>query len=310
VDAATGHQRVRVHYVAADEARDGIVSRLGQMECETRGDLEDEDISVSGPAWERVAVAITETVPDLTVWDPYCDDHRLEEILTFAARQARDEGARLMIFVDSIQTAPFDRDAPDHGAREKSIREQTEGRVKYLRAYANREGACVVLISELSRAGYSKGNKAGMEHLRESGKLEFGADFIAMLKRVRTEDESDFIVEVSVEKNRMGDAPAVFRVKRTDRCTFEPAELPDHSAEADDNRARKLAADEAKVREFVPHLVRALRQSSARITKRDGLNTLLRGKGAVQTLVVKVVSAAINGRHIVKRDGFYRPGER
>jgi KaiC/GvpD/RAD55 family RecA-like ATPase len=264
VQTSTGQHEVHVHVFAADEPRDGLLSRLGQMEGVTRSDLEDEDPFVSRPAWELLATRLA-AVPQLSIWDPRVERVTVEDVAAHAARRARADGARLVLVIDSIQQAPFACDDP-----RASTRERVEARMRALRRISVEHDACIIAISELNRSAYSgREAKADLGSFKEAGGIEYTADLAMTLARVA--DPDLFLVQVTLHKSRFGDEPG-FRLRRTPQCTFEVHSEP----EAVDLDA--TVAEEARLEKLCNELVLALVRSKGPVTTRNDLVTMIRAK--------------------------------
>lgn len=278
VETPDGHVPVFVAFVAADEPRDGLLSRLGQMEGESRGDLEDEDLSVSTMAWARACEGILR-MPNLAIFDPREDDMSVERVLDWSVAQAKDRGARLVVVVDSIQVAAFDSDtSSDPKARESTLREKIERRIRTLRRFTIVHDAAVIAISELNRGAYQPGGEATLAAFKEAGGIEYGADLALTIHRVETDDETEHVIEVTPQKNRMGGAGNLkpFRLRR-ERCLFSHEPMP-ASDEAD---ARDGGIDDEAVRRAEQAIVVGLITSHAPIYSRPDLAALAKTRNAV-----------------------------
>jgi replicative DNA helicase len=274
VNTPEGHRPIVVAFIAGDEPREGVLSRLGQIEGMSRSSLEDEDTSNSGPAWKYVADRLAE-IPDLLVFDPRnpAEPSTVEAIAEVAAARARERGARLVVIVDSIQSAPFATDATVPGGREPSVREKIDARMKALASLAVRHDACAVALSELNRGGYGNGKKPGLDSFKESSSIEYGVDVALVLERVRGEG---FVIDVTAVKNRLGDSGVTFRLRRNERCLFESVASPDEPDEGDRTAAR-VAANEAATQRFERELLLALARAPGPVRSATALASLVKG---------------------------------
>ncbi len=294
-------------YVACDEPRDGMLSRVGQMFGIARSALDDEDVKVSGPAWGAVAAKLA-SVPNFLLYDPRADRgaQYIEDVVASAAASAKARSARLVIAIDSIQVAPFRSDLRGTG-KAASDRELLEGRIDAVRALADRYGACIIVISEFNRAAYRADAEADLSAFKGTGKFEYSGDVALTLKRVKGER---FVVEVTPLKNRLGSELTRFRLRMTARCRFEAEAMPDddQAPDDDDAKAAKAEAEDARVDEMAEKILTALVKACAKgreLTSRDELSDLVKG---TQRLRVRAVTRLKSTGRIVGGAGKpYRP---
>lgn len=268
---------VLASYIAADEPRDGCLSRLAQIEGLTRADLDNEDTDVSGPAW-RLACERIGQVEGFTIWDPREDTGvTVEAVAKETARIAAEAGGRPLVIVDSLQLAPFDAEL---GMDDLSLRERTDAKMKALRKLTITHGVCFIVLSELNRGGYGQGRSADLASFKESSGIEYGVDVGCLLSRVK--DETGFVVEMTIVKNRLGDSDVKLRLERTDRCTFRPIAMPDEES----LELARVAKEESDVDRMEQAIVKALLASSVPVTSRPGLLELVQGANEIKSRAV------------------------
>lgn len=276
------HHPIHVVIIACDEPRDGLLSRVGQMHGLSRDDLEDEDVTVSGPAWSHVESCLEE-VPSLTIWDPREDEGAtVESIVALHVAASAAAGARLVVILDSLQTGHF---ACDADTADKSPRERIDARMRVLRSVSIKHRAGVIVISEISRAGYGQGREADLASFKESSGIEFGVDVALLLAKVKGEER---VIEVSIHKSRLGESDLRFRMERTTRCTFRSVEMP----APEDVEAMKLGNEEARVREMADALVIATIKAKAPPTTRDDLLNLLTGENRLKSRAISLLKTS------------------
>lgn len=281
-ETRNGTKPVLVYYVAGDEPRSGIYSRVAQMRGTTRAALDDEDTAVSGPAWDAAARALLAIGDRFVVWDPSEDEGTVERFAVHGQERAKEMGASFVLAVDSLQTAPFDADIDTVGL---SPRERMDGRINALKKL--RRGTCVIAISELNRGAYAgPAPEAGLGSFKESSSIEYGADLAMTMRRLK---EPEGVIEVTPQKNRLGDVDP-FLLRRLPDCTFEPV---DASSEDDAFEARE-SAEEKRVRELADEMQLALAKKWAHgitIGNRDQALELVKGR---QALKVKALALLKN----------------
>lgn len=296
-------------FIAGDEPRDGLLSRIGQMAGMSRSALDDEDLANSVPSWDFVAQHM-KTVPNLVLFDPTADHVTVEEVAEWAGAEARRTNARLVLIVDSLQTAPFSCDSTGDGGREKSVREKVNDRVKMLKRIKEHERACVIVISELNREGYRTGQKADLSSFKESSDIEYGADVAMAIVGIKSEDGVDKnLVEVTLLKNRLGPNDVAFKLRRTARCTFETeeqleAEMENVRSIKAEREAKEAAEFERRTKACAERLLKALVSLKGQVRTRDDLQALVKEQRRV---VQRAVSQLLADDRIRKdKNGCYR----
>jgi KaiC/GvpD/RAD55 family RecA-like ATPase len=274
-----------VLYVAADESRESIVTRLGQLDGFDRDLLEGLDPGRRN-AFQRNARSRA-----LKVIDPFADKIMLEqceaELVDLAAGRPR------VMIVDSLQRVPS-----SGAAAYESRREQLEYLVELLDQVAKR-GTLVIVISEMSRAGYRTGKRdmdiSALAAGAETRAIEYASHLQIGLKPVRGERG---IIDLEVAKNRLGpDKPEIRLSLDFVSLGFREIEKPlDEEADrertkANTLRARVLAACVKEECRSGSAIVRA-----AGIRKRDGTAVIreLVEEGALRRIdgVYRVTAAA------------------
>jgi replicative DNA helicase len=211
--------------VAADESRESIVVRLGQLDGFDRDLLEGLDPG------RRNAFARNSRGRALKVVDPFTDRIMLEqceaELLELAAGRPR------VLIVDSLQRVPS-----SGAAVFEQKREQLEYVVDLLDGIAKR-GTLVIAISEMSRAGYRTGKRdldiSALAAGAETRAIEYASHLIIGLKPVRGERG---IIDLEVAKNRLGpDKPEIRLSLDFVGLGFREIERPDEEG-ADEERQK------------------------------------------------------------------------
>jgi KaiC/GvpD/RAD55 family RecA-like ATPase len=264
-----------VIFVAADEGRDGLLSRLGQMGGATRVGLEDEDLDVSESHWAHVVRYLAD-LPNLFIVDPGEDEgiDTVDDAIDLGHQAAQEAGARLVIVVDSLQAAPFRSDSVG-AKRELSLREKIDARVATLKGVTKQRDALVIVVSELNRTAYGRDGQITLAAFKESGAIEYGVDFAAVLKRV----PDSFCTDVHVVKNRLGDN-GKFRMERAVDCTFQEVPIPDEGEEASAEQEQRDAIEQVRVEEMAEEILRALVTSKVPLTSRPDLKAAVIGGGS------------------------------
>lgn len=91
------------------------------------------------------------------------------------------------------------------GAKGEQTRERVENAIRACKDIAMEHDAAVIAIASLNRDGYKEnGAKPDMQHLRESGNIEFDADNIWMLWREKKSGASVEDLELYIRKQRNG----------------------------------------------------------------------------------------------------------
>ena len=186
-------QGIPTSILAADEAGDGLLIRIGQAMGFDRDKLEAGDAIVR----EDFARKLETDLSDLVLVDAGEDGVYLEDVVEELCTRATARPAVLL--VDSIQTIRAQGTDEADGPRPR-VNAVMDG----LKAAARR-GLLVVATSELSRAAYrSRDVKDRIDDLaafKESGGVEYGTPFAMVLRRLR---DDPGIVEASIAKNRWG----------------------------------------------------------------------------------------------------------
>lgn len=234
---------VLVAIFATDEPRHGFLSRMGQILGWSRADLDTENVTIAGPAWDSVASHV-EGMPNLVIFDPRFEAATFEDVAEFLARHAN--GRRCALLVDSLQSAPFRCDLEaNEGARLKM-----EARVKATVNLSVKHGLCVIATSELSRAGYRKGTNGQTEDLaafKEASGIEYGADVGILMRAV--EGESGNIADIVLVKNRLGPTETRVRVARESRFAYREIESPPMPNRTEAKEAAEAAQIEARAKQ-------------------------------------------------------------
>jgi KaiC/GvpD/RAD55 family RecA-like ATPase len=212
VDAATGHEDVLVSIVAADETRGGLLSRIGQIEHVDRDRLDSEDLSVSRPAWAVVATRLEAVKERFVIWDPREEPCTVESAGEELAKREAPTRRRVLV-IDSVQA----RDGWACDAEgDDSPRSRIDRRVAVAGRIARTHGLAVLLVSELSRAGYRSRESSNevnpLATLKESGGLEYAADQVLILSRVEGDAAQ---IDLLVAKTRWGSTGESVRLRRS-----------------------------------------------------------------------------------------------
>lgn len=227
-------------YLAADEASEMIVVRLGQLAGWNRDALEDENPAV------RDGFARAAEGRNYLVVDPSEDRVSLEAAEKLLILKAGDR-PRVLV-VDSLQTILCE--AAD-GA--ESPMERVKAVIHTCKRMAAR-GTIVVAIGEMSRAGYANGDRhkdrSALSAGKETGDVEYAAHVILGLRSV---PEHVGQIDVEVAKNRLGrDKPDVRLVLDFDTLAMRETSAPD----VDHERRARADSVAARFREAVVSAVR------------------------------------------------------
>ena len=182
-----------VAFLAADEERGSILVRLAQLDGYPRESVEEFD----GGRREHFARAMSSR--HFTVIDPFDDQVSLEqaEQILIDDAQARPR----VLIVDSLQTIPC-----DEADTLETTQDQIKAKVAIIAGIARR-GTLVVMISEMTRAGYRTGKRdqdiSALSAGAESRKIEYASHLMLGLRSVKGETS---IVDIEVAKNRLGQA--------------------------------------------------------------------------------------------------------
>jgi replicative DNA helicase len=274
-----------VAFLAADESREAIVTRLGQLDGHDREALEGVDPG------RRETFARSSRARAIVVIDPYDDELFLEDAERLLLEGAGDR-PRVM-FVDSIQTVPC-REALQY----ETTREQIEATVRVIKRICRR-GTLVVAISEMSRAGYRTGKRdqdiSALGAGAESRAIEYAAHLLIGLRSVTGEVG---VVDLEVAKNRLGSAKPEIRTRLDfSSLSWREIEKPEHD-DVDRERAKSTQLREralaACAREECRTLAAIIRGAGMR--KRDG-NSITR------ELVEEGVLVRVDGVYRVAQPG-------
>lgn len=207
-------QGVAVSYLAADEASEGIIIRLGQQHGLQRGWLEQ-----GLPGVKNTLAAHLDGLP-LAVLDPDEDEGVTIEAAAEALRAGRPEGHAVLV-VDSLQSLA--RRVPDLEA--DGPREKVGFVLRQCKAAAKQYGLVVVVLSELSRAAYRR-NDDRIEDIaaaKESGEIEYEAGALGILRNVQGKPG---LVAVSFPKSRRGRIELFGLQQNYETATFSLTSLP------------------------------------------------------------------------------------
>lgn len=171
------------------ELMDRAAAHLGgiRMDRLSSGRLEAED-------WSRVA-DVADQAARLPV---FVDDQPALTLLDMRAKARqvqRRAGGLCLLVVDYLQlcssAGPADR-------RHHQIEQISRG----IKTLAKELGVCVLLLSQLNRAG--EGGEPELQHLKESGSIEEDADVVLLLHPMGNEPDGSLLVLAKVAKNRGG----------------------------------------------------------------------------------------------------------
>lgn len=176
--------------MTAPELTDRIASHLGRVNLDRfgTGRLEDH--------WSSV-VEVAHRVKDLPVFIDEQPALTLLDVRAKAKHMQRRSGGLALIVVDYLQLC-----SAGVGAEAKHRHHQIEAISRGLKELAKETGACVLLLSQLNRAG--EGNEPELHHLKESGAIEEDADVVVLLHPWGNETDGAKTVLVKVGKNRGG----------------------------------------------------------------------------------------------------------
>lgn len=236
-------------YVAADECREGIAVRLGQLAGHPRTAMESPHDSVR----REFAKALRQR-PHLVIVDPRKDRLTVEDVARRLHARAQKDGRIPVLIVDSIQTAPSSSVDPD-----ASEYERIDTMVNVLEALAGRYGMLVIGISEMSRAAYKTGTKgADVRALaggKGAGRIEYASDLQLSLTEVDPDKQG--LVELDISKNRITGKKRRMRLQIDEqRASVREVEMPDETPSDHAHRQRlkeeqNLEAAKARVRQTI-----------------------------------------------------------
>lgn len=279
---------------AADEPAAGIVTRLGQLAGFSRDALECEgDVGDS----VRKGFARAAAGRFITVIDPGADESMRSIEDAEKALLHLADGRQRVLIVDSLQTAPC---AAAESA--ETPRERIDLKLAICKGIASR-GTTVILISEMSRAGYRSGSRgeniSALAASKESGSIEYGASLLLGLRSVAGEPS---LIDVEVAKNRLGGSKPEFRLKLDfDRASFVETERDDVEQQCEVSGKRARAG---KLRTAILDAVRAQRLVSATAVYKAVKGTKSEVLAEVKDLVAEGLLVIVDGafRVAVKGD--------
>lgn len=232
-------------YFAADESREGIIVRLGQLAGHPRSAMESPHDSV-----RRAFAKTLRQRPHLCIVDPRRDRMLLED----AAQRLRAhaEGRIPVLIVDSLQTAPARAVDP-----EATEYERIEAAANLCEDLAQRYDMLVIAISEMSRASYRSGSKLGdtrpLAGGKGSGRIEYASDLQISLTEV--DPQKPGLVDVECSKNRLTGKKPSFRIQLdAERASVREVDAPPDkspSARAEEKSHLQLEAAKARVKKAI-----------------------------------------------------------
>lgn len=276
-----------VAFVAADERRDGIVVRLGQLEGFARDGLESPHSTL------RRALAVRlRARPRLCIVDPFRDGARTLEAAA-EHLDARAGDAPRVLIVDSVQKVPCR--AAEHTDTERA---RIGAVMQQLERIAD-TGTLVIAISEMSRAGYrttERAQETTLSAAAESRAIEYSSSLLVGVRAVQGEPG---VVHLDVAKNRVRSGKPELRV----RLDFETARFRELEAcvvqtpeeKADKRQAERMHAAKERVRA-------TLRQHRTCTSRRDVL-ALVDGTAAHN---LAALNRMLHDREVVLVDGCLR----
>jgi uncharacterized membrane protein len=203
-----------------------------------RDALDSEDVLVSRPAWATVSTRILQVKDRFTIWDPREERCSVENAAEELAKRESPTKRRVLV-IDSVQA----RDGWACDAEgDDSPRSRIDRRVAVAGRLARSYGLAVVLVSELSRAGYRSKDSADevnpLATLKESGGLEYAADQVLILSRVEGEVPR---IDLLVAKTRWGSTGESVRLRRDGWLTYAEEQ---RAAEERSQRGQRDRSDE------------------------------------------------------------------
>lgn len=274
-----------VLFVAADESRDMIVTRFGQLDGFDRSRLECDDDG------GRRAFAARAGKRCLDVVDPDEDRLSLEGAHAGLVAMA-GERARVLI-VDSLQTVRCDA-----AARFETKREQIDAIVDTLKGFS-KSGTLVIAISEMSRAGYRStkeaDNVSALAAGAESRSIEYGAQLVLGLRPARNETG---VIDIEVAKNRLGSGKPFLRMRLDfDTLRFVEIDKPDADVVQVEQEAKRFIVAREKI-------CKALRHDTTGLLRT--FNAIVLASGVKRALALTVIRDLSSEGSISKVDGVYR----
>jgi KaiC/GvpD/RAD55 family RecA-like ATPase len=208
---------IPVVYVAGDEPREGILTRIGQRAGLDRTSLE------AGTASSRRDLTAHLTGLPLLVLDPDTDEG---VTLDNAARWLRTQtDGHAVLILDSIQTLAG-YVSPDPRL---DVRGQVNALLAEVKRIARVQLVTVVLLSELSRGAYA--SKASgpyatndLAAAKESGGIEYSVDVLTVL---RNAPDARGAVTFTTPKSRLGRVEPFAMEQSYARAVFEAIDMPE-----------------------------------------------------------------------------------
>jgi replicative DNA helicase len=268
--------------ISADESRESVITRLGQLSGFDRDNLEGEDPG------RRNAFARSVAHRTLMVIDPSADECSLEE----AEKQLIDfaRGKPRVLVVDSLQTVRC-----EYADQFETTRERIEAVISVIKGICAR-GTLVIGISEMSRAGYRTGKRdqdtGALSSAAESRAIEYAAHLLLGLRPVKGDNGG---IDVETGKNRIGPDKPELRM-RIDFATLQFREIQrpaDEQAEVDNKRTAELRA-------------RVLAELVKNPATHKTRGSLQRAVGARKTSLCEVMRELVEEGSIDKVGGFFR----
>lgn len=175
---------------------------------------------------------IRDALDELSKAPIYIDDQAGNNInhMRSVARKLKREFGLGLIIIDYLQLMTTSK------AHDSMVNQVTEIS-RSLKGLARELDVPVLALSQLSRAIESRGGKPRLSDLRDSGSIEQDADVVMFIHRedrtgTRTEEESNGITEILVEKHRNGPLGKVQLFFDEKSSTFLPIERNTEGFEA------------------------------------------------------------------------------
>ena len=227
-----------VVFMACDESRKSVVTRLGQRAGFSRSGLRDKgEIGEATRAGLHRYESDLGRVLRLTELDDEQDAQTIEDAHDELVREA-GERARVLI-IDSLQTVPCAAsEALPQTAENQRLR--VDAKLRTLKRL-KKTGTIIVVISEVSRGFYNGSQRRiEKEHVlsagKESGGIEFGVDILVGLVRSKAVEDD---VELVVAKCRIGREPRFWVRWDRDRARLDEVPDPTTAEERTDQEATR-----------------------------------------------------------------------
>lgn len=273
-------QGVHVGILAADEDADGLLVRIGQNLGFKRDDLESAEPETRAAFAERLMLDL----PTLMLVDAEEERCTVED-LSAELRRRRGDGPSVLI-LDSIQRVSSSRPLPVDTPRAR-----VESAVYAAARSQKIDGHLVLATCELSRAAYRGGKDEAIEDLAafaESRAVEYFATTALVMRSVV---EQDWLVDVTMPKNRNG-------TKKPFRLRLDPWRASMHEVGvdpvADEDEQQAKSIDDVRSR-----ILKALQREPLR--SRAAL--ALRVKGRKATIVAALKELIDEGRVVETPEG-------